>query len=135
MSSPKKRCTMVNRTAKEAGGLLSEHVKAADATPLAMLYHEKTDRNKGPSWPQLWQHRHMLGDLVALTRGNLLKLKLWEIQVGKFCEKIGVKMSTDECALVAVRPRIMLSHLRHIRKTLFKGLGGIPKHTRRSARS
>ena len=106
------RCLCVDLDDKAAHALLSTHVKAADVSTRSLFAYSKGSQGQAPGWAEIWRGRHLLMDLVAATRGRLLRMARWERQLQTFLAEVpGAKFSADEISLVARRPRLMLSHL------------------------
>ena len=92
--------------------ILEEHISAASSLGRDTIFaYAKDSHQQGPSWPCLWKHRSLLGDLVHATGGHLLRLKKFESQMAKFTTSIGRSFSADDISVICRRPRLMLSHL------------------------
>ena len=78
--SPKPKSSDVDDDAAET--LLRNHVKAAELDPAQMWVYDLKE-GKGADWRKLYQHRHILMDAVAATKGRTINMKRWERQVTK----------------------------------------------------
>lgn len=118
MASRAPRVSAVDLSDDDAKRILSEHVLAANTDARTLFQYRKKSPSQGPHWQDLWASRHLLGDLVAATRGQLLRQRNWERQLHSFLVSAGVEgaFSEDELALVARRPRLMLSHLWNLKR-------------------
>ena len=106
----KPRVAGVDLQDADVARVLGEHTKVTELTVALFTPYGKS-RAQGPDWPALWKQRHILGDIIALTGGNLLRLVKWEQQVATFAAANGKTFTADEISLIASRIRVMLSHL------------------------
>ena len=83
----------------------------SNATVEKLLPYPKGSNKHRASWPDIWRCRHFLADILAITRGQLLRMKSWEDQVAKFLAQAPHRFTRDEVSLVARRPRLTPSHL------------------------
>ena len=85
-----------------AATLLSDHVRAAELDP-AKLWEYELKEGKGADWRKLYQHRHILMDAIAATKGRTIKMKRWERQVAKFLDGKAA-FDKDQISLVCKCP-------------------------------
>ena len=62
--------------------LLKEHVDASDCDVEKLFAHPTDSHKQAARWPEIFKHRHVLSDLIVLTRGNLLRMTTSEDQAG-----------------------------------------------------
>ena len=106
------RCANVDLNDKDVQALMGEHIRADQCTKALLWPYSKTRHAQGPSWPELYRHRALLGDLIALSGGRLLRLVAWEASLKYFLNQTCKKdFSDDEITYMARKPRLMMSHL------------------------
>ena len=93
--------------------LFNEHVKVHElkfAKEKLWVYHKESVKQSA-AWPEIFKNRHFLGDLLAITKGQLLKQLLFENQFSKFAKSHEWIGNADDCTAITRRPRLMLSHM------------------------
>jgi len=96
----------------DAVKLFSEYVKLQDCKKELLFKYSKTRHGQAPAWGDLWRSRHMLTDLISMTKGRLLRMVRFERQLERFLhDALGQVLTADEVSRMASRPRLMLSHL------------------------
>ena len=71
MPPKRDRAVAVDLEDHEVDKLLSEHVRLKDCSVAKLFAYDALDRKHAPAWKDLHQHRHMMTDVVLLTRGRL----------------------------------------------------------------